>query len=543
MRVHDLDDLAERRLDRVLRRQAELIGDHVWMVSGERSVTYGEADELVNRYANGLARLGVTKGELVTMVMEPSIEIPLLGLAAQRLGAIMATISTDYTGQFLQDALTVSKARVVVADTTFEEDLAALERVGVAERVLLHGEPKGALAGAAPLAELLASSTEQPNADVSYTDVAQVWWSSGTTGKSKGIMHTHSGLLQVHAHADDEPPAEQLRPGDRFYSCTPMYLGSPWTGAIWRSLVTGLSAAIDRRFSLTQFWDRTRFYGTTHIFTLGAMHMHLLDAPARPDDADNPVRVAMCVPMTHDVIPKFKERFGIAAMPQAYGQSETFVIFSAPDDGTPWKNRTAGKVTDRYEVKLLDEDDREVPVGTVGEICVRPKHPHMMFDGYLDEPERTKSVWRNLWHHTGDMAVVDEDGEYYFADRKQDYIRYKGRNISMFEVESVVAKHPSVREVAAFGVTSPELDSESELMVCVVLAAGATGKPEDIAQFVNDNAPYYFVPRYVQFRDELPCNQHGRVMKHILRDEGVGEGTWDRDASGFTVSRRQTTAL
>jgi crotonobetaine/carnitine-CoA ligase len=540
MRIHDIDDLEQRRLDRCLRRQAELIGDDVWLLSGDRQLTYAEADRIVDRYANGLNSLGMTKGDVVTMVMDPSIEVALLGLAAQRLGGIMATLNTDYTGAFLQDSIAASKARIVIADAEFEDALARLERVGRAEHVLLNGSPQGVLQGAEALDSLLESpDTPPPTADLHYSDVAQIWWSSGTTGKSKGVMHTHSGLMQMGSYVE-ESEHERLREGDRFYSCTPMYLGSPWTGAVWRSLINGLSAAIDRRFSVTQFWDRTRFYNTTHIFTLGAMHMHLLNADPKPDDKDNPVRVALCVPMTHDLIPPFKEKFGIAAMPQAYGQSETFTIFSAPDNGTPWKHRTAGSVTGRYDVKLLDEDDREVPVGNVGEICIRPKHPHMMFAGYLDDPEKTNAMWRNLWHHTGDMAVVDEDGEYYFADRKQDYIRYKGRNVSMYEVESVVIQHPAVKEVAAFGVKSEELESESELMACIVLEEGQNVAVEDLATFINDNAPYYFVPRFLTFAEALPRNDHGRVMKHLIRDEIDPKDAWDRDQSGFEVTRRRS---
>ncbi|MGH6633395.1 MAG: AMP-binding enzyme, partial [Sphingopyxis sp.] len=142
-----------------------------------------------------------------------------------------------------------------------------------------------------------------------------------------------------------------------------------------------------------------------------------------------------------------------------------------------------------------------------------------------------------LWHHTGDMAMKGVDGLYRFADRKKDYIRYKGRNMSMFEVEDVVIRHPLVKDVAAFGIESSELESESELMVTVVAEPGADLSAPDIARFINDEAPYYFVPRFIDFAVKLPRNDHGRLVKQDLRDAGVTSTTWDRETSDFVISR------
>jgi crotonobetaine/carnitine-CoA ligase len=181
--------------------------------------------------------------------------------------------------------------------------------------------------------------------------------------------------------------------------------------------------------------------------------------------------------------------------------------------------------------------DRPVAEGVAGEICVRPREPGVMFLGYFGDPQRTLDSWTSLWHHTGDMALRKEDGQYYFADRKKDYIRYKGRSISMFEVEQVVDEHPEVADVAAYGITSAELESEAELMIAVVRRPGATVTEADLARFVNARAPYFYVPRYVVFIDNLPRNAHGRIQKEELRAAGVTSATWDREASGFVVER------
>ena len=145
--------------------------------------------------------------------------------------------------------------------------------------------------------------------------------------------------------------------------------------------------------------------------------------------------------------------------------------------------------------------------------------------------------WSNLWYHTGDLGRRDEDGEFFFVDRKADFIRFKGRNISSFAVEAAVGAHPAVLQCAAHGVTSEQLAAEAELKVCVVLKPGESATAEEIARFVNDNAPYFFVPRYIEFVTELPQTPTGRVQKFKLRERGVTPETWDGRAEGFEVRR------
>ena len=147
------------------------------------------------------------------------------------------------------------------------------------------------------------------------------------------------------------------------------------------------------------------------------------------------------------------------------------------------------------------------------------------------------NAWRNLWYHTGDLGRRDADGEHFFVDRKADFIRYKGRNIASLEVEAAVAAHPAVAQAAVHGVTSAELEAEAELKVCVVRKPGAQVGADELARFVNDTAPYFFVPRYIEFLDELPVTPTGRVQKFKLRERGVTPQTWDAKRAGFVVKR------
>jgi crotonobetaine/carnitine-CoA ligase len=296
--------------------------------------------------------------------------------------------------------------------------------------------------------------------------------------------------------------------------------------------------ALDPHFSVAGFWDRVRHFGATQAFTLGSMHIFLWQAPARPDDAENPLRCLGAIPMPDQILEPFKRRFGIDIIQQGYGQSEIMGLISRTDDGTAtWNAGSVGRPLPGIDVRLLDDDDREVPVGEVGEFCVRPQEPAVLFNGYFDDPEATLRAFRNLWYHTGDLGRTDEDGQFYFVDRKQDYIRFKGRNVSSFAVEAALRSHPAVGEVAAFGVATISLSSEAEIMVVVVPRADVAVSPEELARHVNEHAPYFLVPRYIELVESIPLTPTGKVRKNLLRERGVTGDTWDRDGVAFELRR------
>lgn len=540
MHIVDLSRLTDRVVGRILTEQAAHAGDARWLMSDDRVVTFGEARDAVSRIATSLAGFGVGRGDVVAVHMDASIDLVLAGIGTSELGARFAPMSTDYHGAFLSRNIAASTAEVLFTDARHAGQYASLEDLGRVRHLVVTGKTDLDPLRRPGLAvhdfdELLASEPIALPSVARHDDVLMMWWSSGTTGAPKGIMQTHAGLMRSAAYWIRD---RDIREDEVWYSCLPMYLGGAYTTALWPSLVSGTAVGIDARLSVSRFWDRVRHYGATQIFTLGAMHMFLLQAPERPDDRDNPVRCAVPVPLPWSQVPRFKERFGIPDVQQAYGQSEVPCrIFAAPDDGTPWRDNAIGRPVPWLDVRLVDENDEDVPVGEVGEIVVRPKEPNLLFAGYFDAPDVTARTWRNLWHHTGDLARAEPDGQYFFADRKKDYIRYKGRNISMVEVEAVVAGHPDVAEVAAFGRQSAELESEAELALAVVARAGASLVADGLARFINDHAPYYFVPRYIEIVEDLPRNAQFKTDKVSLRSRPLADGVWDRDTAGFEVSR------
>ena len=524
----------------LLRTRAAQTGAATWLISGDRRLSFAEANRTVNRYAAGIQGLAIAHGDRVAMYMEASIEFVLLALAINKLGAIWVPANTEYRGEWLRNAINSGRPSLIITDRAGVAALAnEADRLDC--RRLLYagtGVPPGdaRLALVAVLSDFDGLSTEEPDAGpVESGDTAAILWTSGTTGAPKGVMQSHNVWIRAAEHGNRNLGTT---PDDIVYSCLPLYNSAAWGSCIFRSLVAGIPCVIDPHFSVSGFWDRIRLHGVTQTMTLGAMHIFLWNAPPRLDDRDNPLRIATMVPFPEHLVAPFCERFGLEAITQGYGQSEVLSLlmrFCRPDGGgTP---NSLGEVISPFEIRLVDEDGREVAAGEVGEFTVRAHEPHAIFNGYFDQPEATAAAFVEGWYHTGDLGRRDAAGDYFFVDRKKDYIRYKGRSISSSEIEMVTSRHPGVAACAAFGVTSAELDSEHEIKLDVVLKPGASLDPEELARFINDHAPYFFVPRYIEIKKSLPYTPTNKVEKYRLRVEGVGPDSWDRDASGFRVER------
>ena len=187
-------------------------------------------------------------------------------------------------------------------------------------------------------------------------------------------------------------------------------------------------------------------------------------------------------------------------------------------------------------MRIFDEADNELPPGQSGEVVCRPLHPDIMFKGYWQRPEDTQKVMANMWFHTGDIGKFDDNGFFYFVDRKKDYLRRRGENISSFEMESAFANHPDIEEVAVHAVPSDK--GEDDVKVTAILKPGAQLTAEALFQWSTNAVPYYALPRYIEFRDTLPKNPQGRILKYQLRDEGKTANTWDLEATDIKVAKR-----
>ncbi len=534
----DLSDTADRTIPRILRLQAEQNGDTAFLVTDSARISFAEADSISDRLAAGLRELGIVKGDIVSLFLGNRPEMVLLTLAINKLGAIWTPINGDYKGSWLLDNLQMSRSKMLITDDQYQDRIAEIEDQLKIETIVLLGDIE-ASALKSPIAyqQLLDTPPVALDyADLHYGDNCAILWTSGTTGKSKGVLQSHNSWVRPIVKGCS--PQYNSQPGDSIYCVLPLFHTAAWATSVYRALIEGIPCIIEPRFSVTTFWDRIKHFGATQTFLLGAMGAFLLNAPERDDDAETPLRLAQIVPLAPNQWPIFEQRFGLQLIRTGLGQSECQLVMTQVENREDVPVYALGFPASDTVIHLLDDDGNEVPTGQVGEICIEALEPYVVFNGYFENPKATAEAYFGDYYRTGDLARQDPDtGAYFYADRKKDALRYAGRNISTLEVESIVRRHPAVADVAAFGIPSEEVESEQELKLNIILKEGKTCTAEELCSFINDNAPHYFVPRYLDFVDALPYTPTNKVQKFKLREEGVGEQTWDLKQSDYVVRR------
>jgi carnitine-CoA ligase len=486
------------------------------LVHGER-VTWTDLDRRADRATAGFLALGLCPGDPVCVVMRSSVAALAVWFGLARAGLVEVPLNPVSGPTLLRFLLEHSGARVVVCDGEFEPAVRACAPGTV--RLVVH-EPRDSGDRTDLAAVLEAAPVPLPGVDPAAPAV--VLYTSGTTGPPKGAVLSHRANVNLARHTVG---LMGYTAADRLYSVFPLFHSNARYCSVMTAAEAGADLVIDRTFSASRFWDTCRAHGITAFNYQGAMMSILHKQPPRPDDADNPVRVAFGAPCPPEVFADFERRFGVQ-LTEIYGSTEVSVVTDMPP--TARRIGTAGRESVNYTVAVVDERDEPVPVGTPGEIVARPKAAGWMFDGYAGDPEATVASWRNLWFHTGDRGYLDADGYLHFLDRMKDTIRRRGENVSAWEVERVVAGHPAVASAAAYGV--PSALSEEEVAVAVVPAPGATVDPAALVEHCRAGLTVFAVPRYVRVLDALPLTPSQRVEKYKLRADGVPPGTWDREA-------------
>jgi crotonobetaine/carnitine-CoA ligase len=537
MNVLPLNDINDRNLGRILYLQSRQVPDAPCYLVDKHVYSFSEVNSMVNRYAAGLQKQGVAKGDRVVIYMRSCVEFIFTAFAANKLGAIWVPINADYKGSWLAEAVLDSKGKVLVTDTDKLprlQEAISLEKCGVV--IVKQFDDNPLPEGTVSLSDFESFPDQEPQVpDIAYGDTSSILWTSGTTGKSKGVLQPHNVWINA---AENIHRQFETKPGDVVYNCLPLYNTAAWIAGVYRALIAGIPCALDEVFSASEFWQRVDFYKATETTTLGAMHMFLWNAPAAANDADNTLRNANVIPLPPNLVKPFMERFGLEKVQKGYGQSEAATIMQCIEDGVmQWKPNCLGLVASGIELSIRDDEGNEMPAGEAGEFCIKPLAPHVIFNGYFENPEATRSAYHGEWYRTGDLGIKDADGDFYFVDRKSDFIRYKGRNISSLQVEASVMAHPAVASVACFGIPSDELDSEAEIKIDVILKEGESLAAEELAAFINENAPYFFVPRYIEFVDSLPYTPTNKVQKFKLREKGLTGKVWDRVKTDFKLQK------
>lgn len=494
------------------------------------------------RISAALAGFGVGPGDRVATLIENSSEAMLAWWGTVVGGAVAVPVNTAYKGDYLRHQLVDSGARVVVVGADLADRVErVVDGIDTLEHVVVIGD-------AAPEVrtpvhtwdELLAAEPVPMASGIRPSALATFIYTGGTTGPSKGCMlsHCYHGTLSRQIGVCWRRTAD-----DVVWTPLPLFHFNAIVTAVLGPLVYGGRAAVYRRFSVSNFWPEMNRVGATVTSTLGTMAYLLANDVDRPEqprsgapEANTSLRLLGAAPLPVQIDRTIRERFGVATFSGAYGVTEASLVSWQPP-GVENRPDAAGVVNDEYfDVRIFDDDDDELPRGSDGEIVVRPKRPHTMFEGYWGRPEATVETSRNWWYHTGDIGRIDDDGYLFFVDRKADYLRRRGENISSFEVERIIVRHPALADVAVHAVPS-EL-TEDDLKVTATPREGATVTEEELFRWCIDELPYFALPRFIELRSELPRSPVGRVLKRELRDEARTDAWWDAEASGITYDKR-----
>lgn len=510
----------------LLQKWGESTPDAIFAVfeSGS-SWSYAEALEKSWQIGRGLISHGVKPGDAVLSLLPNSEEAIALLVGANAASAIFTPLNTAYRDTFLEHAINVPKASIIVAHTSLVDRLAALDLPHLRTIIIVGASDFNDPSKRVLYWDALLDNTdiELPPVPDATSDMVNIY-TSGTTGPSKAVRCSyahHEEYAKWFGHGD-------IGATDRAYVCLPMFhVGG--TGWLYTMLYRGGSIAVVERFVTKTYWESVRRLGATTGTIMAAMATFLMREPPSPDDHDNPMRIALLVPN----IPgkdEFARRFNITLW-SGFAMSEVPGPLRTPLGAA--NLQTAGQpLSDEWHLKLVDEQGKDVPDGTVGELIVQHDRPGVITAGYVNMPEATQGAWRDGWFYTGDLFRRDDLGDYYFVDRNKDALRRRGENISSLEVEAVIATHPDVLESAIIGVPAAEM--EDEVMAFVVRKSKSLDA-DKLFQYLATKLPHFMIPRYIEFIDSLPRTPTEKLTKTELRQQGVGPNTWDCLAAGYIV--------
>ncbi|MFV2177694.1 AMP-binding protein [Actinomadura sp. LOL_016] len=552
------EEIVTARLD----HWASVAGDRPFFHYGEDDLTLTFADfaRRTDAIAGNLAAHGIAKGDRVSVYCTNPLASALIMVGAWKAGALYCPVNFAYAGRLLAYQLNDTGPSLIVTEPKLLPGLndVAAELAGEPAAVVYEA-PAGAhdhVAERAPsvLRELswndLVSPAPAPDVRVMFDDPANIIYTSGTTGPAKGVVQPFRWMAQYTFNL--RMPVNR---DDVIYNDLPMYHVGGAIANVARAIWAGCEVAVWDRFSPGAFWDRVRSRNVTTAILLDVMIPWLMKAPPSPDDRRNTLNKVHMQPLPlqhHEVA----TRFGIDFVTAGFGQTESGAPLSIlmeetpPGEGTPpdlyrgLTHEQVAEVAERHGVSVvpgetvtrkglmgsptpfvdatvLNEHDEECAPEEPGQLALRPRLPGLFLQEYLGKPQATVAAFRNLWFHTGDAAVRDENGLFYFVDRLGDRIRVRGENLSSFQVEDLLNQHPQIQFCAVLAIPGQEGDEDD---VCAFVVATEPGLTEEaVHAFAADTMPKYMRPRHVRIVDDIPRTPTNKVEKYRLRQAIIAE--------------------
>jgi long-chain acyl-CoA synthetase len=501
----------------LLERQTSAFGDKTFLFSAadDRSWTYTAIDRAVNRTANMLAAHGIIKGDVVSMLLPNSAEYIIAYFACWKIGAVAGPINSLLKAEEIEWLINNSESKLMLAASEFKSVIESIKKPPVITFDDVDAEAGG-----------FSDSFEK--VDITQDDEAIIIYTSGTTGKPKGCLLTHGNLI-----ANAKQIAEWMGFGenDRLLTIMPLFHMNAVSVTTMTALYAGGSTVVTPKFSASRFWDIVDKYKITSFGSVATMLSMLLsnederqrqnvtsneprttnNEPHPPTTKHEHLRFAMCgsAPVPTELLRRFEDTFGCPVI-EGYGLSESTCrsTFNPPNE-----NRRPGScgLPIGNEMKVVDEDNNEVPDGELGEIVLRGPN---ICKGYFKNPEATAKAFKGGWFHTGDIGRRDADGFYYIADRKSDMVIRGGENIYPREIDDVLYTHPSIDQAAVIGV--PDDLYGEEVAAFVVLKPNSTINDKDLINFCREHLADYKCPKTIYFVDNIPKGPTGKLLKREL---------------------------
>ena len=505
---------------KLLTKSARSFPDNLAIAHGPKKLTYAEFNSQANRLANALYKLGIKQGDNIALLQYNNPEMLESMFACFKAGCGAVPINFRLHPNEFSFIIDHSESKAVILSPEFNEAIIEIrERIPSAPHLITLSVAEGELLDYEKLISI--ESDQFTDADVQPDDLAWLFYTSGTTGMPKGAMLTHRNLIAMtmNFYADMCPGfganevvlhAAPLSHGSGLYSLP--NIGKAATNVILES----------KSFNPELAFKTIEKFRVTNMFAVPTMIKLMVDSPA-VDKYDHGSMKALNyggAPMLVEDMKKAIAKLG-GCLVQLFGQAEspmTITYLSHKDhvqEGTPKQMErlaSAGIPRTDVEVKIFDPDDKELPPGEMGEIVTRSD---LVMKGYWRNPEATADTIRNGWLHTGDMGYMDESGYLFIMDRSKDMIISGGENIYPREIEEVLVQHPAVREVAIIGVPDPKWGEAIKAVVSFVEGKSAT--EDELIAFSEDNIASYKKPKSVDFLDELPKNNNGKILKRELR--------------------------
>jgi long-chain acyl-CoA synthetase len=498
-----VSNLAQNLLDTAAEHEAR-----VALRMDDAVLTYGEFRDAARRVAGSLQARGVSPGDRVGLVLPNVISFPVVFYGALLAGAAVVPMNPLLKAREVEYYLRDSGAKVVVALTASAEPVAeAAGTVGI----------EAVTVGPAMPEELLDAEPVEGAVDRADDDLAVILYTSGTTGQPKGAELTHANMSR-NARTTAETLTENT-PDDVIMGCLPLFHVFGLTCGLNTAVLKGSMLTLIPRFdggkalSVVERDEVTIFEGVPTMFA-GMLHS---DAAGDADVSSLRLCVSGGSAMPVEIMRAFEEKFGCIIL-EGYGLSETSPVASFNHPHAERKPGSIGTPIAGVEMRLVDDDGKDVAQGEVGEIAIRGEN---VMKGYWQRPEETAKAIPDEWFRTGDLARQDEDGYFFIVDRKKEMIIRGGYNVYPREIEEALYEHPAVAEAACIGIAHPELGEE--VGAAVALKPGASAEPDELRNFVKERVAAYKYPRHVWLVDALPKGPTGKILRRAVEvPEQVG---------------------